>query len=424
MSPLAGWARRHPHAADGIRLVLTLVLLALVTFEGVVLARQPSLPHATVWASGILVCLSAAPWPGIPLLVRARFATAVTWTATLLLIFGNHPIVVWGAGEAIALLVLLSQVLLRAPVRTAAVLGPLLGLGCMAVPVRDTDPGRFTLLFSVLAVVVGAYSLLLRLQAVQGVRELRAVRTAERLELARELHDLVAHHVTGIVVEARAARFTKVSAERAAEILGRIETAGDEALGSMRRLVKILREDEGEDDGEDNGPGDGTVSGARSQDAGTDMGSGAATGGTGMGGGAGPGGGTSPVAGLADIRRLTERFAVTGPPVALSIEEGLEPRLPAHVAATAHRIVLEALTNIRKHAATATAVRIGLRTVPTGLEVRIADDGGRPAKLSENARGGGYGLAGMAERAEALGGSLTAGPAPEGGWLVTATLPL
>ncbi|MBT2450159.1 two-component sensor histidine kinase [Streptomyces sp. ISL-43] len=393
MSPLAPWARRHPYAADWIRVFLSVTLLALVTFEGVVLARRPSVPHAAVWVSGILVCLSAAPWPGIPLLARAWFAAAVTWTVTLLLIFGNHPIVVWGGGEAIALLFFLSQVLLRAPVRTAAVLGPLLGLGCMAVPVRDTDPGRFTLLFSVLAVVVGAFSLLLRLQSGQRLRELRAVRSAERLELARELHDLVAHHVTGIVVEARAARYTKVSAERAGEIFGRIENAGDEALGSMRRLVKILRE-------------------------------GAEDGSAGPGPGAGSGAGIAPVAGLREIRGLTERFAVTGPPVVLYIEDGLETRLPADVAATAHRIVLEALTNIGKHAATATAVRIGLRTVPPGLEVRIADDGGRSARLSENARGGGYGLVGMAERAEALGGSLTAGPAPEGGWLVTAILPL
>ncbi|MFE4263893.1 sensor histidine kinase [Streptomyces sp. NPDC056883] len=395
MSPLGPWARRHPYAADWIRIILSLTLLSLVTFEGVVLARQPSTPHAAVWVSGILVCLSAVPWPRIPLLARAWFASAVTWAVTLSLLFSNLPLVVWGGGEAVALLVLLTQVLLRAPARTAAVLGPLLALGSMAAPVRDADPGRFTLLFSVLAVVVTAYSLLLRLQSVQRVRELRAVRSAERLELARELHDLVAHHVTGIVVEARAARYTKVSAERAGEIFGRIETAGDEALGSMRRLVKILREG--------------------AEDADPEKGKGAAKPGS---------AGTAPVAGLREIRGLAERFAATGPPVVLYVEEGLEARLPADVAATAHRIVLEALTNIGKHAATATAVRVGLRTVPAGLEVRIADDGGRPAKLSENARGGGYGLVGMAERAEALGGSLTAGPAPEGGWLVTALLPL
>ncbi|MFD9264068.1 sensor histidine kinase [Streptomyces sp. NPDC059538] len=380
MSPLSGWSRSHPRLATRLRLSLSLVLLALVTFEGVVLARQPSVPHAAVWVSGILVCLSAAPWRSIPLLTRARFAAVVTWTTTLLLIFSHHPRVVWGGGEALALLVLLSQVLLRAPARTAAVLGPILAVGCMAVPARDAAPGRFTLLFSVLAVVVAAYSLVLRQQAAERVRDLRAVRTAERLDLARELHDLVAHHVTGIVVEARAARFTKVSAEHAAEIFGRIENAGDEALGSMRRLVKILREGEG-----------------------GDQGSAAAT---------------HPVAGLADIRGLTERFSATGPPVALSIETGLEDRLPAHVAATAHRIVLEALTNIGKHAATATAVRVTLRTVPAGLEVRIADDGGDPATLSENARGGGYGLAGMAERAEALGGFLSEGHTPGGGLVV------
>ncbi|MFJ3923632.1 sensor histidine kinase [Streptomyces sp. NPDC090022] len=381
MSPLASWARRHPHAATRIRLALSVLLLSLVTAEALVLAREPTFPHALVTVSGVLVCLSAAPWPFLPLPARAWFAALVTWTATGLLLFSARPLAALGIGEAIALLVLLSQVLLHAPARTAAVLGPLLGLGCMAVPVRDTDPGRFTLLFCGLAVVVGAYSLVLRLQAVQRVREVRAVRTAERLELARELHDLVAHHVTGIVVEARAARFTQVSAERAAEIFGRIETAGDEALGSMRRLVKVLREGDG-------GPG------------------------------------VTPVAGLKELRDLTARYSRTGPPVVLHIEPGLETRIPGDVAATAHRIVLEALTNISKHAATATAVRVGLRTVPAGLEIRIADDGGRPARLSDTARGGGYGLAGMTERAEAMGGTLSAGPAPEGGWLVTAVLPL
>jgi signal transduction histidine kinase len=94
------------------------------------------------------------------------------------------------------------------------------------------------------------------------------------------------------------------------------------------------------------------------------------------------------------------------------------------VAAAVYRIVREALTNIRKHAADATAVRIGVRTVSAGLELRIANDGGDSARLSEQARGGGFGLAGLTERAEAMGGLLEAGPAPEGGWEVTAVLPL
>ncbi|MFD9790545.1 sensor histidine kinase [Streptomyces sp. NPDC059070] len=378
MSPLRTWLRGHPHWQETGRAALAAVLVGLVVFEGLALARQPSLPHAIVWSSGLLVCLCALPWPRIPLTVRAWTAATVTWAATGLM-FLDRPEVVWGMGEALALLVLLAAVLLRAPSRTAAVLGPVLGLGCMAVPVRDASPGRFTLLFAVLTVVVSAYSLLLRAQSWQRVRDLQAVRTAERLELARELHDLIAHHVTGIVVQASAARYTAAEGPRAAETFGRIERAGGEALSAMRRLVRVLREGEAE---------------------------------------------TEPVAGLAQLRELTDRFSLTGPPAVLYVEAGLEDALPAEVAAAAHHVVREALTNVRKHAADASAVRVGLRLGAGGLEVRVADDGSHGVRLAPGARGGGFGLAGLGERVTALGGELTAGPATEGGWLVLATLPL
>ncbi|WP_329465735.1 sensor histidine kinase [Streptomyces sp. NBC_01431] len=378
MSPLRNWTGRHPRAAATTRLLLAAVLVTLVTYEGVALARQPTAPHAIVWSAGIVVCVCAVPWPSIPLIPRAWTAAAVSWTATGLL-FTDRPEIVWGMGEAIALLVLLSSVLLYAPARTAAVLGPLLGLGCTAAPVRDAQPGRFTLLFAVLAVVVGAYSLLMRAQSGQRVRDLEAVRAAERIELARELHDLIAHHVTGIVVQAQAARFTALSGERAAESFARIEESGGEALGAMRRLVRVLREGAAE---------------------------------------------TRPVAGIAQIRSLAEGFSRAGPPAVLYVERGLQERLPGDVAAVAHRVVRESLTNVRKHAANATAVRIGLRTTPGGLEVRVADDGSSAVELAEQARGGGFGLAGLTERVTAMGGHLTAGPAPEGGWQVTAVLPL
>ncbi|OAR24953.1 two-component sensor histidine kinase [Streptomyces sp. ERV7] len=370
--------RGHPRWAETARAGLAAFLVGLVVFEGLVLARQPTTPHAVVWASGLVVCLCALPWPGLDPVVRAWAAAAVTWSATGLM-FLERPEVVWGMGEAVALLVLLAAVLLRAPSRTAAVLGPVLGLGCMAVPVRDASPGRFTLLFAVLTVVVSAYSLLLRAQSWQRVRDLQAVRTAERIELARELHDLIAHHVTGIVVQARAARFTSVEGRRAAETFGRIEEAGGEALSAMRRLVRVLREGEPE---------------------------------------------TEPVAGLAQLRELTDRFSLAGPPAVLYVEAGLEDSLPGEVAAAAYRVVREALTNVRKHAADASAVRVGLRVVGDGLEVRVADDGSRAARLPRSARGGGFGLVGLAERMAALDGSLAAGPAPEGGWQVVALLPL
>ncbi|MGP9021396.1 sensor histidine kinase [Streptomyces sp. BR1] len=378
MSPVRTWLRTHPHAAEAARVALAAVLVGLVVFEGLALARQPTRPHAIVWASGLVVCLCALPWPGVPMVVRAWVAAAVTWTATGLMFF-DRPEIVWGMGEAVALLVLLSAVLLRAPSRTAAVLGPLLGLGCTAVPVRDASPGRFTLLFAVLTVVVSAYSLLLRAQSWQRVRDLQAVRQAERLELARELHDLIAHHVTGIVVQARAARFTSVEGQRAADTFGRIEDAGGEALSAMRRLVRVLRAGDPE---------------------------------------------TEPVAGLAQIRELADRFSLAGPPAVLHVEPGLEARVPGEVAAAAYRVVREALTNVRKHAGDASAVRVGLRVVGSGLEVRVADDGSRAARLPLSARGDGFGLAGLTERVSALGGELTAGPSPEGGWLVLAVLPL
>ncbi|MGW2597246.1 sensor histidine kinase [Streptomyces klenkii] len=379
MTRWAGWAVRHPRRAAFAKAGLGAVLLCLVALEGIALTRQPSEPHAIVLASGVLVCLCAVPYGWIPLTVRASVAAAVSLVASAVLMIGPHPRVVWGMGECVALLVLFTLVVSRSAGRVAGILGPLLAVAVVAAPMRDLKPEWFTALFSMLLVVVGTYSLLLRGHATQRVRDLTAVRTAERLELARELHDLVAHHITGIAVQAQAARFTAVEGPAAAGAFERIETSAGEALGAMRRLVSVLREGEAE---------------------------------------------TEPVAGLPEVRALTEAFARTGPPVVLYIEQGLESWLPAEVAAGVHRVVREALTNIRKHAADATAVRIGIRGVPAGVELRIADDGRNAAALPEKARGGGFGLVGLSERAKAMGGLLRAGPAPEGGWEVTAHFPV
>ncbi|GAU68337.1 two-component histidine kinase [Streptomyces sp. NBRC 110611] len=380
MSLTTGWAQSHPRGAVAAKASLAAVLLFLVGVETVVLARQPSHPHAIVVATAVVVCLCAVPYARIPLTVRSQAAAVVSLTASTVLIAGQHALKVWGLGEGIALLVLLTAVVHRAPGRTAAVLGPMLGLSCVLAPMRDARPGLFAVVYGVLTVVVAAYSMILRWQDAQRLRDLAAVRAAERLELARELHDLVAHHVTGIVVQARAARFTTLDGARAGATFERIEASGGEALGAMRRLVRVLREN-----------------GARTQ----------------------------PLAGLAEVRALTDAFARTGPPVVLSVDHAMADALPADLAAAVYRIVREALTNIRKHAADATAVRVGLRAVPGGVELRVANDGGAPARLSEQAAaGGGFGLAGLTERAAAMGGRLRAGPAAEGGWELTAVLPL
>ncbi|MFI1966596.1 sensor histidine kinase [Streptomyces pathocidini] len=383
---MASFVARHPRWSTGGKVLLALVLLGLVTFEGVVLARQPNVPHAVVWASGLAVCPLVVPYARVPLAVRASLAAAISWTATIILIVGNHPTAVWGIGEAVALLVLLADVLSHAATRTAAILGPLLGTACMSVPVRDTDPGRFTLLFTVLTVVVSAYSLMLRAHAAQRVRDIEAVRAAERLELARELHDVVAHHVTGVVVQAQAAQYTSLQGEAAGSAFRRIEDEGIEALGAMRRLVAVMRDRRGQG----------------REPAEVEM---------------------APVAGIGEVRELADAFARSGPPVILSIEPGLEERLPEEIAAAVHRIVREALTNIRKHAADATAVRVDVRGVGDAVELRVADDGTSGVPVAEEA-GGGFGLVGMSERAEAMGGHLRAGPSPAGGWQVEALLPL
>jgi signal transduction histidine kinase len=209
---------------------------------------------------------------------------------------------------------------------------------------------------------------------------------AERMALARELHDVVAHHVTGIVVAAQAARLV---ADRdpalAAGALEKIENSGTEALTAMRMLVGSLRgaEPAGE-------------SGAAGQ-------------------------ATSDLA--ADIRALVDRFE--GP--AVDLELALPDTLPAEMGRSVLRLVQESLTNVSKHAAGATGVRVDIRTA-TGdlgeeLHVFVKDDG--TARRTDPAGGsGGYGLIGMRERVELLGGRFGAGPGSDGGWVVKVSLPL
>ena len=208
-----------------------------------------------------------------------------------------------------------------------------------------------------------------------------AARRGERLELARELHDVVAHHVAGIVVQAQAARL--VAARRPAELDGMltgIESAGNDALAAMRRVVGLLRE-----------PGDA---------------------------------GTRPP-GPGQLSDLVRRFAGHGPAVRLRLPDGEPPPWPPEVATTVYRVVQEALTNIGLHAPSAANVAVVVDGDPGSVSVEVTDDGPvAPPPSSWFAAGGGHGLVGMRERVEALGGTLHAGPGPGGGWAVRATVPL
>ncbi|WP_116043132.1 sensor histidine kinase [Amycolatopsis palatopharyngis] len=224
-----------------------------------------------------------------------------------------------------------------------------------------------------------------RTQAVQTA--VSDAQTAERMALARELHDVVAHHVTGIVVQAQAA---KMLAERdpriAAEAMDRIETAGAEALTAMRRLVRSMRGDAPAGAGEFN------------EQATTDL--------------------------RADLRKLVDS-ANHGVPTEVDLE--LPPGLPQEVARSTLRLVQESLTNVGKHATGATKATVSVRVTEGELHVRVRDDGNHDATRPDRAAAlgsGGYGLIGMRERVELLHGRLSAGPGPDGGWLVEAWLPV
>ncbi len=290
-----------------------------------------------------------------------------------------------GMAETGSLLILIIGVLRHVePVRRAAVLA-CAGLIVLLAEAVGRDYNNSGLAFSFLlfagwstAAGVGGY---LRFQQERRTEAVHSVRRAERLELARELHDLVAHYITGIVVQAQAARtVAETKPEAVAPALDAIATAGSEALTSMRRMVTVLRT---EDDA------------AR-----------------------------KPGVTLADLRMLTERFSAEGPKVAFEIGQGLDDRtLPPEVMTTLHRVLQESLTNIRKHASRTAWVEAALRRFEKVVVLRVRNFGsGSDPKVSR--LGGGFGLVGMAERVEALGGRLYAGPSAEGAWEVVAEFPL
>ena len=202
----------------------------------------------------------------------------------------------------------------------------------------------------------------------------QAARADERVEIAREVHDMVGHHVTAMVVQAQAAQHVAGRQPgAAAAALGRIEATGNEALASMHQLVGGLRTD---------------VS-------------------------------TAPTGTWDDVDRLIDDARAHGQPVRASIDSEA-PRVAPALAPSVHRLISESLTNIRRHARRVTRVDIIVAVAPESLLVTVSDDGDETGATVN----GGFGIVGMQERAVALGGTLIAGPAPTGGWTVHAELPI
>jgi signal transduction histidine kinase len=199
---------------------------------------------------------------------------------------------------------------------------------------------------------------------------------AERSRIARELHDVIAHSLGVMVVQAGAAEeVLRHDPERAAEPVRAIQETGRRALAEMGLLLGVLR------------------------DAGEEV-------------------GLTPQPGLGELEALIAETRATGLPVELTVD-ALDVPLPAGVELSVYRIVQEALTNTRKHGGVARAL-VSVGRHDDQLVIEVVDDGDGTA----NGVGGGLGLVGMRERVSVFGGSLEAEPQPSGGFRVRATLPL
>jgi signal transduction histidine kinase len=202
---------------------------------------------------------------------------------------------------------------------------------------------------------------------------------AERSRIARELHDVVAHHVSVMTVQAGAVRrLLQAGQEREREALVSVEETGRKALTEMRRLLGVLKDDAAEQPAP-----------------------------------------LAPQPGVRTLETLLEQVRDAGLPVQLSTE-GEPVELPPGIDLSAYRIVQEALTNALKHAGPARAWVV-VRYAPDALELEIANDGSTEA--AQNGRAG-HGLVGMRERVAVYGGELDSGPRPGGGFAVRATLPI
>jgi signal transduction histidine kinase len=203
----------------------------------------------------------------------------------------------------------------------------------------------------------------------------RAAVAAERARIARELHDVVAHAISVVVVQSRGGR--KVldrDPEAARTAFDSIERTGEQALGEMRRLLGMLRDDDEEQS-------------------------------------------RAPQPSLERLEALAEEMRASGLPVELEVT-GAANGIPPGIDVSGYRIVQEALTNILRHAGPAVA-RVGVRFSPDAVEIDVVDDG----RGGQAATGSGNGLVGIRERVAVAGGEIAAGPRPDGGFAVHARLP-
>ncbi|MEW2432351.1 histidine kinase [Micromonospora sp. NPDC047644] len=373
---LARWPRLAPYAAPvGLLAALGLFLITLtvetewglptpvaVLFAAMTVAPLLALPRRPLLAwrlavLALLICTFDAPadqdWRWTPPLALGSIAVLAVVVARV-----DRPALAW--------VVLISTVPVLTMVHPDNRVPVLLLLGALAIAGDLIRRNRLS-----------RSALAAQTELSEREQERRAV-LEERTRIARELHDVVAHHMSLIAVQAETApyRLTDVPAPAAAEFVAIAASARD-ALTDMRRLLGVLRSE---------------ASDAQ----------------------------TAPQPDLTDLGAMVDAARRAGLPVTLDVEPVHDDRVPAPVGLAAYRIVQEGLANAARHAAGA-AVRVTVRAGPSGLGVRVENS---PADVRPTADGGsGHGLTGMRERATSLGGTFTAGPLPDGGYAVAAELP-
>ncbi|GAA3742929.1 sensor histidine kinase [Micromonospora maritima] len=326
-----------------------------------------------------------------PPVVVAAFAVAVRrrWPVATLAVVATAATVYLMLGQPygpilLSFFVAVYTVAAYRPVRTAAVACAAVLAALLAyVFVGVRPPGLLGLMpvaaWVVVPFAVGVTARLSREAAARNRSdEARRLADAERLRVAREVHDVVGHGLAAIHLQAEIAlHLLGRRPEQAEAALTAISRTSKEALDELRVTLTVVRREE-------------------------------------------PADSRAPAPGLDQLPQLRERLAGAGVPVTVEVTGAPRP-LPAAVDLAAYRVVQEALTNVLRHAGPATAaVRVGY--APDEVTVEITDTGRGATTPSE--RSGGSGLAGMRERVTALGGTFSAGPAPPGGFRVHARLPL
>ncbi|MBT0993792.1 two-component sensor histidine kinase [Cellulomonas sp. DKR-3] len=353
--------------------ILTATFVPSLQDQGTQLGDLPGRPHDAL--TGVAIALQA-----LPLVVRRRFPAAclalVSAGFALDQLAGFHTV----AGVALPIAIFSTAAHLRSHRRTAAVVATAAYVA-LAVALADGGSGEgvtgFAEFYVVLAVAWGIGVWLRQSRAAEAEhRRLAAegARAAERAVIAHELHDVVTHHVTAMVVQCEAARYLAQDPARLDDALTAVAATGRRAISDLRHLLDVLDPQHGPDP-------------------------------------------RTPTAG--EVGELVEQARRSGQPVEYA-QEGTTPHPPGGAEIAAYRVVQEALTNALKHAhGLRTVVRVRHDDDVVDVEVTTAGE----AQQRVAPAGGGRGLAGLRDRVGLLGGELTAGPAPDGSFVVRARIP-